>query len=223
MASLVHKSDTTLQRDVLEEFTWDTRVGAAEIGVTVKDSIVTLAGTVDSWARRVAAQAAAHRVSGVLDVVNDINVVPLGATRHDDGELASRVRMALQWDVMVPDENIRTTVEHGRVTLDGEVDRWSQREDAERAVRQLSGVTSIKNFVLVKAPRIQATDLKRHVREALVRHAIREAERIKIEVTDGKVAVSGHVDSWSDREAVVGAVSGTMGVRAIDSAGLRVH
>lgn len=222
MGTMEKKSDATLQRDVVEEFCWDTRVGGAEIGVAVKDGVVALTGNVDSWARRVAAQEAAHRVSGVLDVVNDIEVVPHGTVHHDDVELASRVRLALQWDVMVPDEKIRTTVEHGRVSLEGEVEKWSQREDAERAVRQLSGVRSISNFILVKATKVQATELRRHVREALVRHATREAERIKIEVVDGTVAVSGSVDSWGDREAVVGAVSGTFGVRAIDTAGLRV-
>lgn len=209
------KTDYRLQLDVLEELSWDTRVSATEIGVTVRNGIVTLAGTLDSWARRLAAQNAAHRVQGVLDVVNDIEVKIPGSAKPTDTDLAERVRVALRWDVLVPDERIRTTVQHGRVTLEGEVVTWTQKYDAERAIRNLGGIVSVSNLITVKAAPVLASDLRRQVRDALARHAQREADRIDVEIRDGTVTLTGEVDSWAERLAVLGAVRGTRGVRDV--------
>ena len=140
MTQTAKKTDTQIHRDVLEELKWDSRVDETEVGVEVEGGVVTLTGTVTSWAKRMAAQEAARRVFGVLDVANDITVkVPGGLTRTDT-EIARAVRSALEWDVFVPAETISSTVSEGWVTLDGTVERWSHRDDAERAVRNLTGV-----------------------------------------------------------------------------------
>src|SRR5688572_4261876 len=96
-----------------------------------------------SWAKREAAQEAAHRVAGVLDVANDVVVRGSGGSERSDTDLAFAVRSALEWDVMVPDVRIRSTVSNGHVTLEGDVDYWHEREDAARAVRNLSGVRGV--------------------------------------------------------------------------------
>ena len=136
---------------MLEELKWDSRVDETEVGVQVASGVVTLTGTVTSWAKRVAAQEAARRVIGVLDVANDISVKTPGGFVHSDTEIAQAVRQTLEWDVFVPNEKITSTVTDGWVTLEGSVDRWSQRDDAERAVRNLTGVKMVVNKITVTA------------------------------------------------------------------------
>jgi osmotically-inducible protein OsmY len=145
-----HKTDVQIQRDVENELRWDTRLLTTAIGVGVKRGIVTLTGVVESWAKREAAQRAAHRVASVLDVANDLEVRPPGSTGRTDAEIAAAVRGALQWDVLVPDEKIRSTVARGIVTLEGEVELWTQRDDAARAVRNLEGVVLVLNEIVVR-------------------------------------------------------------------------
>jgi osmotically-inducible protein OsmY len=66
-ATMVH-TDQEIQTDVLAELRWDDRVHANEIGVAVKDGVVTLTGTVDTYMKKWRAEEAAHRVSGVIAV-----------------------------------------------------------------------------------------------------------------------------------------------------------
>jgi osmotically-inducible protein OsmY len=94
------------------------RLIPTEVGVAVTNRIVTLTGTVDSWGRKMAAAAAAHRVVGVLDVASDVVVRVMGSAKKSDSEIAQQVRHALAWDVFVPDEQIRSTVSNGVVTLE---------------------------------------------------------------------------------------------------------
>lgn len=209
---MAKKSDAQIQQDVLSELRWDTRVEPTEVGVEVDNGIVTLTGTVSSWAKKVAAAEAAHRVGGVLDVANDISVrLPDGAGQTDS-ELAAAVRHALEWDVFVPDKQIRSTVTNGLVTMTGEVETLSQRDDAARAVRNLAGVRAVSNLIEIRQRQTSPDELRAAIRDALERHADREAARVQIDVEGGRVTLQGNVQSWREREAIVGAVCGTRGV-----------
>ena len=210
------KKDSEIQQAVLRELKWDTRVEETDIGVEVDAGVVTLTGKVSSWAKRTAAQEAAHRVGGVLDVANDIKVKVPGSVGRTDTDIAHAVRHALEWDVFVPEARIRSTVSDGWVTLEGDVDYWSQREDAARAVHNLSGVRGVANRIEITPPKVVTHDLRRSIEEALERQAKREARRIDLDVRDGRVSVSGVVHSWAERQAVVGAARGTPGVRSVD-------
>src|SRR5256885_7785431 len=126
--------DEEIQADVLEELKWDSREQVNEIGVVVKDGIVTLTGWVDSYMKKLAAEAAAHRVHGVKAVANDIEVRLPGSAERTDADLAKAVLDALRWDGAVPADKIDVTVSHGWVTLKGEVEFGFEKRDAERAV-----------------------------------------------------------------------------------------
>ncbi len=215
-----NESDAGIQQAVLRELGWDTRVDETEIGVTVHEGVVTLTGTVASWAKRVAAEEAAHRVAGVLDVANDIEVKLPSSLARTDTEIAQAVRHALAWDVFVPDTRIQSTVSDGRVTLEGAVDTWSEREDAERAVRNLAGVRGVTNRIAV-APSVRVPqEVEKAIQEALVRRAQREARRIHVTVENGRVTLTGHVRSWADKEAVLNAARHAPGVQVVDD---RLH
>lgn len=207
------QTDSELQQAVLRELSWDARVRETDVGVLVSGGVVALTGTLGSWAERVSAQEAAHRVAGVLDVVNDIEVKPPGSGLKTDTELAHAVRTALQWDVLVPDARIQSTVTHGVVTLAGAVDFGSQREDAERAVRNLVGVRQVLNNIHIKPPHpVTPEGVKKSIEEALGRRTAREVSHITLEVHDGRVNISGSVHSWAERRAALGAAKSTPGV-----------
>jgi osmotically-inducible protein OsmY len=214
MAKQIQKSDAQIQQDVLRELKWDTRVEETEVGVEVDRGVVTLSGTVSDWAKRLAAQEAAHRVLGVMDVANDIQVQRRGA--RTDTEIAHAVRQTLEWNVLVPDERIRTTVSNGVVTLEGEVDNLIQREDAERAVRDLDGVRSVNDRIRIHPPPVSTEIVRSAIEAALERYIEREGRRIQLDVHDGRVTLSGSVRTWAERQAAVGAARGTPGVREVD-------
>ena len=192
------KTDAQIQQDVLKELDWDPRVEETEVGVSVQHGVVTLSGTVTSWAKRMAAQEAAHRVAGVLDVANDIVVKVPGGLGRSDTEIAHAVRNALEWDVFVPDQDIQSTVSNGWVTLTGMVETVSEREDAARAVRNLVGVRGVDNQITVRQLRVAPERIRAAIEEALERRAEREARRIDVTVSpDGEVTLAGHVRSWA--------------------------
>jgi osmotically-inducible protein OsmY len=216
MALTKTKSDATIQKDVLRELSWDTRVDETDVGVEVDKGIVTLTGTVSSFAARFAAQRAAHRVAGVLDVANDIIVRAPGSPGTTDTELAQAVRHALEWDAHVPHTRITSTVSGKWVTLEGNVDLWSQREDAERAVRRLAGLVGVTDQIVVVPTRVKADEIREAIEEALERRAEREAERIQVSVTDGVVTLRGMVRSYAEKRAVIGAAGFAPGVRSVE-------
>lgn len=209
------RADEEIRRDVTSELEWDTRVEDSTIGVTVDDGVVTLTGTVTSFAKKQAAQEAAHRVPGVLDVANDIIVTITGGRARSDTEIARAVRDALEWDVLVPDDQIHSTVVNGWVTVEGTVDLLREREDAERVVRHLEGVRGVTNNISVSPPKVDPEVIRRAIETALERRAHREAERLEVAVADGLVALSGRVNSWAEKRAVLGAASHARGIRSV--------
>jgi len=217
------KTDEQIERIVLEELKWNPRVKATEVGVQVRDGTVTLTGTVDSWAARSAAQEAAHRVDGVLDIANELQVRASGAHRRSDTEIAQAVRHALEWDVFVPDHQIRSTVSNGVVTLEGSVRLWTEFDDAGRCVHNLTGVREVRNLIEVEPePVVSAHVVRMAIENALQRHAAHAARHVSVSIQNGKVVLTGEVPSWGEYGAVTGAVRGTAGVKEIENR-IRVH
>jgi osmotically-inducible protein OsmY len=209
------KSDAEIQQDVIRELRWDTRVKETDVGVEVDRGIVTLTGTVDSYAKKLAAREAAHRVKGVLDVADDIEVQIPGLMLRNDTDIAKTVRLALEWDVFIPDAKIRSTVSNGWVTLEGSVDSLVDRDDAERAVLRLQGVRGVINNITVKPREAEPRQVRKAIEETLERRAEREASRIDVSVADGKVVLQGRVHSWPEKEAVLGSVRHAPGVQVV--------
>jgi osmotically-inducible protein OsmY len=193
------RTDAQIQSDVLAELKWDSRVQPNEIGVAVKDGVVALTGSVDSYAKKWAAEEVAHRVRGVKAVANDIEVrLPVFAERTDADIAAAAVR-ALEWDALVPIEKLDVTVSKGWVTLKGDVEWHYQKQDAERVVRRLSGVKGVINLITVR-PRLAPTEIKEKIEQALVRGAQLDAKQITVDVQGSKVILKGTVRSWAERE-----------------------
>ena len=197
--SVTTKTDADIQRDVLDELKWDARVQPNEIGVVVKNGIVTLTGWVDSYTKKWAAEEAALRVKGVKAVANDIEVRLPTAAQRTDADLAAAALRALEWDAFVPTDKVKVTVSNGWVTLDGEAEWEFEREDAERVVRRLTGVRGVTNLIKVKS-RPTPSELKRKIEDALIRSAETDAQRITVEVQGSKVILKGTVRSWAEKQ-----------------------
>lgn len=205
------KSDAQLRSDIVAELSWDPAITATDVGVIVKDGVVTLTGHPSSHAEKYAIERAAQRVKGVKALAIEMPVKLASDYTRTDADIAMAVERAIEWNVLVPDDKIHPMVENGWVTLNGEVEWDYQRRAAEFAVRDLLGVTGVLNRVVVK-PKFTAADVEKKIREALERQADREAERIKIEVNGAHVTLSGKVHSWAERKAAQGAAWSAPGV-----------
>jgi osmotically-inducible protein OsmY len=213
----INKLDHDIERDVLQELKWDRRLDGTELEAEVESGIVTLTGRVDSCAKKIAAGDAAHRVPGVMDVVNEVEVRIPSPWVKTDTELARMIRDALVCDALVPDRNVKSTVSEGWVTLEGEVDHLYQRQEAARVVESLNGVHGLTNLLTVKRSVVDPEQLRAWIEAALKRQSEREAQHIEIHVKDGVLELSGKVHSWAERNAIEQLVRHAPGVRQLQS------
>jgi osmotically-inducible protein OsmY len=208
------KTDAQLQADVIAELAWDPAINASAIGVSVKNGVVTLAGHLDTFAQKHAAERAVRRVAGVRGIAVELDVRLAPEHRRSDTDIAQAAIAALRWNSLVPDDRVNVQVEGGWVTLSGEVDWPYQFSSAEQCIRPLTGVSGISNQVKIK-PRLHGHDIARQIGDALTRHAAREARHIDVTVDGGIVTLSGTVDSLAEHDAAIGAAFGTGGVTSV--------
>jgi osmotically-inducible protein OsmY len=208
------RTDQEIQMDVLAELRWDHSIQANEIGVAVKDGVVTLTGTVDTYLKKWKAEEAAHRVAGVAAVANDITVRTIG--ERTDADIAAAAVHALKWNASIPADKIQVTVDKGWVTLKGEVEWQYQKEEAERAVRPLWGVKGVSNLIVVK-PHASPTDLKKKIEDALVRSAEVDASNITVEVQGSKAILKGKVRAWAEKQEAERTAWLAPGITSVDN------
>ncbi len=208
------KTDTQLRNDVLAELSWDPAIPAAGVGVTVRDGVVTLSGHLDTYAQKYAAERAAQRVQGVKALAVEIGIRLPAEHERVDADIAQAAERALEWNALLPKGRIHPMVEHGWVTLNGEVEWDYQRRAAEAAVRHLMGVKGISNLVKLR-PAADPDDVEKKIHDALSRQADRQARRIDISVEGSEVTLRGSVHSWSECEAVQGAAWAAPGVSRV--------
>ncbi len=171
------KTDALLQHDVAEELRCEPSVNAAQIGIEVKDGVVTLTGHVSSYAEKWHAEQAAQRVSGVRALAVEIDVSLAGANKRTDADLANTVQDVLQWTTKLPMNKVKIMVEGGWVTLSGEVDVDYQRRCASNALRHVIGIKGIRNILTI-TPRALSEAVKSDIEASLKRRAQIDAPHI---------------------------------------------
>ncbi len=208
-------ADAEIQEAVARELKWDTRITHAKIQVRALAGVVTLTGNVNSYGERFIAQELAHATPGVLDVANDIRVVLPSNAERSDTELAHEVRIALEWEGGLSARQIRSTVANGEVTLEGEVESSRQCADAERVVHNLIGVRSVTNQLAIVSTTSLRDEVEKSLEGALAARARDAFRRLKLEVSNGRVSLSGTVRSVAERQALIDAAKRTRGVHSV--------
>jgi osmotically-inducible protein OsmY len=210
------KNDLQIQKDVMDELKWEPFLTSSDIGVSVKNGIVTLSGIVDSYAKKRAAERAARNVAGVKAVAEDIQVGISPAFKKTDAEIAEAVLNALRWHSAVQEEKIKIKVEDGFVRLEGEVEWEYQRNQAQSAIENLTGVKSVVNLVTVR-PKLTTTDVRQKISSAFHRSATIDADRVHIDLNAGKVTLTGKVRSFTEKDDAERAVWSAAGVVSVDN------
>lgn len=209
------RSDSEIKEDVEEELGWDPDIDATDIGVSVRDGIVTLSGFVRSYNQKLRAESDAKRIAGVLGVANDIEVRLPVVNRRPDPDIARDAVTELQSELPYSSEHIKVIVKDGWITLEGRLEWNYQRDRAAEAVRKVRGVKGVINLIELK-PRISPTDIRRNIEEAFRRNAEIDANRVQVEANDGEVILKGTVRSWIEREEAERVAWAAPGVRKVE-------
>jgi osmotically-inducible protein OsmY len=211
------KDNAEIQKDVQDAIKWEPLLRAAEIGVTVKDGVVTLTGTVDSYPKKMEAEDAAKRVEGVKAVVEKIEVkFNNGWAKKDDNEIATEVVNALKWHWQIPVDKIKAKVEKGWVTLSGELEWNYQKEAATNAIKNLLGVTGVGNNISIKSETQDRVE-KMDIESALRRNWSIDDRNITVTASGHKATLTGTVDSWYEKDEAARIAWNAPGVWSVEN------
>ncbi len=216
ITSAIHMSDAEVREGVLRELRLDSRLKGAKVDVAVREGFVTLAGTVADSSELLAAYESAERAPGVYELSSELRLDPFGGRPRTDANIAEAVRHALAWDTQIPHESIQVAVSNGWVALQGRVGRLRDRENAERLARRLEGVRGVYNLVTVEPGEERGEDVRDRIEEALRRRARREADSIGVEFRGDTLSLTGRLQTWGGKQAVIGALAHAPGVRRIE-------
>ena len=172
---------------------------AAEIGVTVKNGVVTLTGTVNGYGKKLEAEKAAKSVAGVKAVVEEIKVRFADSWNKSNNEIAVEVVNALQANFIIPADKIKVKVEDGWITLDGELQWNFQREAAKNAVKYLMGVKGVTDNIKIKSETEDAIE-KSGIEDALRRNWAIDDDDITVMASGHKATLTGTVNSLYQKD-----------------------
>ena len=212
----MEKSDEELKKDILSELEFDPSVKVSDIGVLVKNGIVTLTGCATSYGERFAAVRSAKRVSGVKAIADAIEVILPDSLRRTDGEIAAAAVDQINWNTAIPKGIAEVTVRDGWITLQGEFEWWHEKDAAETAVQHLAGVKGVTNLITLKSI-VTPEDLESTIKAALGRNALLDADKIQVEVSGNKIILLGKVRNYAEREEAERVAWRAVGVFSVDN------
>lgn len=212
------KIDRQIRDEVEAELDWDPSFDSRQVGVAVKDGIVTLSGHVNAFPDRWAAQKAAQSVADVKAIANEIQVMLPFDTKRSDTEIAEAALNAIKSNESIPAAHLKLTVREGWLTVEGHVNWRYQSNAVDTAVRAVYGVKGVDNLIVIKplAVNVSAASVKTKIESAFQRHAHRDAKKIRVTVDDGVVTLEGEVPNWQEREDAQSAAWAAPGISRVD-------
>jgi len=216
MTVIVEKTDTDLKMDVLAELKFEPSVKITDIGVLVKDGVVTLNGHASSHGEKLNAVRVTKRVAGVLAIADDIEVNLPDFGQHSDSDIATSAATRIDWSTEIPAGAVEVTVRDGQITLEGVLEWGYQKHAAENAVQNLVGVKSISNLITVN-PTMTAAEIGTDIRSAIKRNAMLDDSEIQVESSGSRVVLSGKVRNHAELEEAVRVAWAAPGVNTVDN------
>ena len=144
-------SDTRITTAVKMGLYQDTDVPGTSVNVDTRDGVVTLFGAVPNEAAKDKATTLASKVSGVLRVENQLEVVPdsqkkIVDAKDDAVEKALKARFKDRSEL----KDVKYEVKNGAVRLTGTVATAWQKLEAMRLARTTDGVKKISEELMVR-------------------------------------------------------------------------
>ncbi|WP_165825366.1 BON domain-containing protein [Pedobacter yonginense] len=189
----------TLKNEVLKALRTEPLLYAVKIEVVANEGIVTLSGMVDSYVKKRTAEYVAAKVPGVLAVAEKIDVKFGDEDAKTDEALAAEVLSALRFCPNLIKDSINVLVENGYVTLNGKVNWFAQKEEAERSIHHLAGVRMITNNISIRSESEDDVE-KAEIENALLRSWAIDDEEIEVSVLNNQVTLMGKVHSLYQRD-----------------------
>ena len=193
------RTDLSIKENVLEELQWQPNIDETQIGVIVKDGIVTLSGIVDSYVKKQEAEMAARSVVGVKGVAEDIEVKYGTTSAKSDTEIATAAVNALKCDISVPENKVQLQVDNGWVYLNGEVEWDFEKNAAKKAIENLTGVRYVMNNIVLKNT-VNPIDIKEKIKKAFERSADIDAGNITVKADGHTIKLTGKVRSMKEKD-----------------------
>ena len=216
MKTNTEKSDREIQTDVSAELSYAPEVKVTDIGVLVKDGIVTINGYATSYGEKWEAVKAAKRVAGVVALVDNIELMLPNTIHHTDEHIAAAAAKQIAATPSILAGSVHITVSEGWITLEGEVEWWYQRDSAKNAVLHLAGVTGVSNMISLK-PTQPSEKTDTAIQSAFKRNALLAAHEIKVQTADNNVSLHGDVKNHAEREEAERVAWSAPGVTSVDN------
>jgi osmotically-inducible protein OsmY len=220
---MVSTSSGELYSNIMDKLKYEPGLDASAIAIAIQaNGVVVIEGKVQSYTEKRIVEESLKKIVGVAGVVNELEVIPSTISTWNDIDIAKAAIDALKWTNLVPNEQIKVTVEDGHLTLSGVVEYYFQKELVEKTVHDIIGVKSISNNIILKSDLsekeaiINPTEVKQKITEEFERNAIIDARNIDVEVKGSEVILKGKVRNWMEKEEALHAAWSLPGVTYVN-------